>query len=625
MPMLLTHMIDILDLPGLVTTSRRIDPDMRLFRLKAKLTGKRPRPSERLCSECGGGKLHGHGDREITLIDTPVHLYKVQISLNVPRFRCQNEKCMAVTQEELPWMDFVHLMTRRCVRWIREQCVQDTFAHIAEYIGCDEGTVQSIAYDEIFRRNLRYVPTMPAHLGIDEIALHGCCRCVLTDVTRRRVIDILPDREKDTVKKWLEEHQSPNLRVITIDMWKHYRDAIGLAFPGRDVPIVIDKFHVVRMANQAVDGVRIMLSSKMSQKRRQWWTNNRGLLRARHYRLPGEGKALKLLVTWLKNYPDLAIAYELKEKFFAIYGLQTRREADDALEKWREAVEAQSNEIRLHFNELVRATANWRKEILAYFDHKPRVTNAFTESMNSVIRVADRRGRGYDFEVLRARVLFGRPLKYPRDFPEEFEKLAKMRGAPKWLKAYAKKRIRKDVEGLEESFAMQDIFETKDALIAKFGNKCTDCGGKLESKLRDLRRVIPPSLRRYVNIGGFFFCDACQKPFTVACQKDEFQPRPWAHKRRVRSVPWERTRAMDLAQLRDPSADQELFPRKGKRRRPKKTKAKADANGAAVSSEQSTKAKAEVGSGAVPSEPSVLSSEPKIRKRRRPKNPLLPF
>lgn len=595
-------------MPGLVTTSRRIDLEMQLLHLTARLTAKRPPLSERRCPECKGGKLHSHGYRKITLIDTPVHGYKVQISLQVQRVRCQNERCMAVTQDELPWMDFVHSMTRRCVRWIRNHCLQDTFSHIAEHIGCDEGTVQRIAYDEISRRNLRYVPTMPEHLGIDEIALHGCCRCVLTDVLQRRVIDILPDREKDTVKSWLKEHQSPNLRVITIDMWKHYRDAIALAFPGGGVPIVIDKFHVVRMANQAVDGVRIMLSSKLSQKRRQWWTNNRGLLRARRYKLPANGKALQKLVTWLTSYPDLAIAYELKEKFLAIYGSQSRQEANDALEEWREAVEAQSNQIRLRFSDLLRATSNWKKEILAYFDHKPRVTNAFTESMNSIIRVADRRGRGYDFDVLRARVLFGRPLKYPRNFPEEFEKLAKVPGAPKWLKAYVKKRIRKDVDGLEESYAVQEIFAVKHALIAKFGSKCSGCGGELETKLRDFRRVIPPSLRRYANISGLFYCDSCRNLFTAACLQDEFQPRPWAQKRRVRSVPWERTRAMDLAELRDPSADKELFPRKGKRRRPQRTQAKADPNSAAVSPE-----------------PSILSREPRVRRPRLPKNPQLPF
>ncbi len=43
-------------------------------------------------------------------------------------------------------------------------------------------------------------------------------------------------------------------------------------------------------------------------------------------------------------------------------------------------------------------------EIMAYFDHP--VTNAYTESLNNLIRVMNRLGRGYSFEALRAKILF---------------------------------------------------------------------------------------------------------------------------------------------------------------------------------------------------------------------------
>jgi transposase len=42
--------------------------------------------------------------------------------------------------------------------------------------------------------------------------------------------------------------------------------------------------------------------------------------------------------------------------------------------------------------------------ILNYFEHP--VTNAYTESLNSLIRVMNRLGRGYSFEALRAKILF---------------------------------------------------------------------------------------------------------------------------------------------------------------------------------------------------------------------------
>jgi transposase len=47
---------------------------------------------------------------------------------------------------------------------------------------------------------------------------------------------------------------------------------------------------------------------------------------------------------------------------------------------------------------------NWRKEILNYFDHP--ITNVYTEAVNGVVKVENRMGRGYSFEVIRARILF---------------------------------------------------------------------------------------------------------------------------------------------------------------------------------------------------------------------------
>jgi hypothetical protein len=61
------------------------------------------------------------------------------------------------------------------------------------------------------------------------------------------------------------------------------------------------------------------------------------------------------------------------------------------------------------FAPLLTATKNWREEILAFFDYP--ISNGYTEALNGVAKVTNRQGRGYSFEVLRARVPFS---KLPR-------------------------------------------------------------------------------------------------------------------------------------------------------------------------------------------------------------------
>ena len=92
-----------------------------------------------------------------------------------------------------------------------------------------------------------------------------------------------------------------------------------------------------------------------------------------------------------------------KERFYDIYEAPSRSEAEKRYREWDEGLDP---EVRTTFGPLLTAFQNWEGPILAYFDH--RVTNACTESANNLIRAVQRMGRGYSFDVLRARILFVR-------------------------------------------------------------------------------------------------------------------------------------------------------------------------------------------------------------------------
>lgn len=111
--------------------------------------------------------------------------------------------------------------------------------------------------------------------------------------------------------------------------------------------------------------------------------------------------------------PEMKAAYDLKEAFYAIYRMP-KAKAVVAFDAFPATV---PQELRRDFRVLLTAMRNWRAEILAYFDHP--ITNAYTEAVNGVAKTINRAGRGYTFEVLRARLLFrphaGRPI--PPDDP----------------------------------------------------------------------------------------------------------------------------------------------------------------------------------------------------------------
>jgi len=109
-----------------------------------------------------------------------------------------------------------------------------------------------------------------------------------------------------------------------------------------------------------------------------------------------------LLSGWSRNYPILCVAHRFKEGFYAIY--ESSRDAHEAARHYDSWCRSITSDVRTAFADLVRAFQNWMPYILNYFEHP--VTNACTESLNNLIRVMNRLGRGYSFEALRAKILF---------------------------------------------------------------------------------------------------------------------------------------------------------------------------------------------------------------------------
>jgi hypothetical protein len=67
--------------------------------------------------------------------------------------------------------------------------------------------------------------------------------------------------------------------------------------------------------------------------------------------------------------------------------------------------------LHKHFSELLTAMRNWRPEILAWYDFP--ISNAYTESVNRLAKDMNRMGRGYSFDVIRARLLLDNTARKP--------------------------------------------------------------------------------------------------------------------------------------------------------------------------------------------------------------------
>ena len=347
------------------------------------------------CPHCNAGNLLGFGRREQMVKDLPMHGKRVGLYVDTKRFKCRS--CTKTFYEKLPAVDEKRLMTSRLVEWVGRQAIKRTFASIAEEVGVTEGTVRSVFSDYVndLEKTVRF--ETPRWMGIDEIHLIKP-RGVISNIENNTLVELLPNRNKETVIRYLSKLEGRDrIHYVAMDMWLPYKDAVELALP--QAMIVIDKFHVVKMANEAMERIRKIFRESLSPRQRRGLMHDRFVLLKRESEL-NDSEVLKLS-GWLNNYPELGQAYKLKEDFFKIYEARSRCEAIARYEVWEKSI---THEVRDAFADLIRAWRNWQPYILNYFEHP--VTNAYTESLNNLIRVMNRLGRGYSFEALRAKILF---------------------------------------------------------------------------------------------------------------------------------------------------------------------------------------------------------------------------
>jgi len=356
------------------------------------------------CPECGRKSLKKNGTRPQLFNDCPIH--GKQVILNIVRGRYLCKACGKTSHEEIADLSKSRRMTKRLVSYVQKKAISHTFADVASETGINEKTVRNIFNDYVPLLEKQHKPETPRWMGIDEIHIIRKPRGIITNVEQRTVVDVLPNRNKALIKTYFKNMKHRHrIRYVAMDMWPPYRDAVRDMLP--QATVIVDKFHVVRMANLAMEKVRKALREKLTPSQRRALKHDKKVLRKRLHDLTDE--EYLLFSGWVRNYPELAQAHVLKEGFFALWDSPTRSAAEQAYEKWKADV---PQELMPYFHPILRAMGNWHHEIFNYFDH--RITNAYTESLNNLIRVMHRMGRGYSFEALRTRILFSEGIQKTR-------------------------------------------------------------------------------------------------------------------------------------------------------------------------------------------------------------------
>lgn len=348
------------------------------------------------CTSCGHLGLYRHGSQRQSYMDSPIHGKRAKIEIDRQRYRCK--ACGKTLFEPLPHMDSKRLATERLIRYVEDRCLKETFAALAREVGLDDKTIRHIFddYVETLRQGAHF--QTPEVLGIDELKIIGNTRAMITNIDKLSLFDMLPTRKKSDLLAYFKAlPNKQGVKIVVMDMWSVYRQVAHAELPGR--MIVADCFHVVRTAQVALDRTRLAIRKGLDTRTRLQLKDDRKVLFKRARDLSTTEQAT--LQRWTTLFPALGVAYALREEFAALYEHPSRAKAEAAALVW----EAKATKAAVPmFRETMGVLQSWRTEIFNYYDYK--VTNAYTESVNNLAKTINRMGRGYSFEVIRARLLF---------------------------------------------------------------------------------------------------------------------------------------------------------------------------------------------------------------------------
>jgi transposase len=209
---------------------------------------------------------------------------------------------------------------------------------------------------------------------------------LFVDIDQRRVVFVTQGRGADTVREFADDLEAHNgdashVKQVCIDMSAAFIK--GVTDNLTEAEITFDKFHAVKLVNDAVDKVRRAESKGRPELKRSryLWLRNEPSLSA-------EARANLAALTRL--HLKTARAYQIRLAFQEIYRQPNWDWGALFLDRWYSwAIRSRLEPIK----EAARTVMRHRDGILAWFDSQ--IANGLIEGINSLIQAAKAKARGY--------------------------------------------------------------------------------------------------------------------------------------------------------------------------------------------------------------------------------------
>lgn len=304
----------------------------------------------------------------------------------VPRIKTSEGKVVTV---EVPWSrpgsGFTLLFEAFAMALIEREMPVN---RVAELLGVNPQRVWTVFNHWVERARDADDPSSMTQLGVDETSSRKGHKYVTlgVDLETSRVIHACEGKGKETlrtIQQRLEDKGVAKQQItqISMDLSPAFIAGAAESFPA--AAITFDRFHVVKLLNEAMDKVRRAerIEHEALKGHKYTFLKNRQNL---------TDKQEKSLTEMIELYPNLGKAYRLKVLFNDLWEMPNKTAATAFLTNWCSEVEEAKIPAFMAFSKMVRA--HW-SGIIHFVES--RITNGILEGINSKVQLAKRRARGY--------------------------------------------------------------------------------------------------------------------------------------------------------------------------------------------------------------------------------------
>ena len=218
-----------------------------------------------VCPYCGqiSRRVHSYYLRHMT--DLSILGKTTRLHLEMRKFYCANPECKRKTFAEQPGIEVFRYRRRTCRC---ERLVSNIGLNCSSGVACRSVRATGIPISrytilrDIHRMRMIEHPNV-TQVGVDDWAFRKGLTygSIIVNYDTNQVIDLLPDRTKDTFKNWMDQH--PDIELVSRDRSTDYSRAI--ADTGRPITEVADRFHLIKNMS---DCASVIISENYEQYRK---------------------------------------------------------------------------------------------------------------------------------------------------------------------------------------------------------------------------------------------------------------------------------------------------------------------------------------------------------------------